>query len=318
MLKLPCVHQKNGAHYYVKKNKWTYLCRIEDGDAKLLLEYSKRIENKPGSLGLIFPRYLADADIAEITRKEYERILLRGPIYAWCAHMHPDAITDADVAQYLERRKELGAAVAGNRERAALSSVYEYARRKGWARTNPCRGVRRNKERPSRAYVKDEKMYDTYERASEALQILIDGGYYGGMRFTDLRKFRREWLVWKDGKPIRAEWAESKTKLENVMTFGPVMQDIIMRSIAYGDALATKITKRLPRPRPLPDLVFVNTRGKPWTQAALSSAMRYAKSEFPFRQLRPKAETDSDHSVIGHKGQMLQTYVRKRKIRSVA
>jgi ribulose bisphosphate carboxylase small subunit len=318
MLRLPGVHPKHGSYYLVKKNKWDYLCRIEEGDQVLLREYSKRVEGKPNRLDLIFPQYLAEAEIAPDTRREYERILLRGQIGHRFGHMHPDDVSDGDIAAFLEDRKKAGAPAGANRERAALSSVYEFARRKRWAKTNPCRGVRRNRERPSRVYVKDDKLYDTQERASEALEILIDAGYYGGMRFTDLRKFRREWLVWKDGKPVRAEWAESKTGLENVMEFGLVMQDIILRAIAHGDAIATKITKKLPKPRALPEMVFVNTYGRPWSQWAMSSAMRRAKADFAFRQLRSKAETDSDHSVIGHKGQMLKTYVRKRKLRSVA
>jgi len=77
------------------------------------------------------------------------------------------------------------------------------------------------------------------------------------------------------------------------------MWEVVRRAIAYGDAIATKITKRLPRPRPLPEYVFVNTRGKRWTQSAVSSAMRYADASFAFRQLRAKAQTDSPDNILG-------------------
>lgn len=95
------------------------------------------------------------------------------------------------------------------------------------------------------------------------------------------------------------------------------MMEVIRRAIAYGDGIAT-ITKRLPHSKPLPDLVFVNTRGKPWTQSGVSSAMRYAGATFAFRQLRAKAQTDSPENVLGHEGQLRERYTGRRRLMSVA
>lgn len=306
------VHPKNGAWYYVRNNKWTFLSRIEEGDAVLYRELAKVINPAPDRLGMIFQKYLAEAEIAKVTLKEYTRVL-NGILTHYFGHMRPDDLMPTDIAQYMETRKREGAAVAGNRERAALSSVYEFAMRNGWARANPCRGVRRNKERPSRVYVETPALSDAYDRATPALQLLLNGAYLSGMRLTDLRCLRRDQLTARG-----AIWKESKTGHENEMAFKPGMREVVRRAIAYGDALATKLTKRLPTARPLPEYVFVNTRGKQWGQWAVSSAMARADASFAFRQLRAKAQTDSPDNVLGHEGQMRSRYTRRRKLTTVA
>lgn len=317
------VHPKNGALYYVRWNKelkktpWVYLCRKDEGDAAMYKALARVIDPIPDRLGLVFQKYLASAEIAAPTRKEYTRVL-EGVLTHRFGHMRPDDVMPTDVAQYLEDRKREGAAVAGNRERAALSSSFEYAMRNGWAKSNPCRGVRRNKERPSRVYVETPQLVEAYENASDALQILLNGLYLSGMRLTDAMNLRRAMLVYDGETPIGARWRESKTGHENEMKFKPGMREVVRRAIAYGDAVATKITKKLPVARPLPEHVFVNTRGKPWTQWGVSSAMKYAGATFAVRQLRAKAQSDTPDNVLGHTGQMRDRYTRRRKLTSVA
>lgn len=306
------VHPKNGRWYYVRNNKWTPLSRIDEGDAALYKALASAVDPVPDRLGLVFQKYLADAEISTPTRREYTRVL-EGILTHRFGHMRPDDVMPTDIAQFLEQRKRERASVSGNRERAALSSAFEFAMRNGWAKSNPCRGVRRNKEKPSRVYVKTDELTATYERAHEGLKLLLNGAYLSGMRLTDLMALRRDQLT-ESG----ASWKESKTGHENEMKFKPGMWEVVKRAIAYGDALATKITKKLPIVRPLPTHVFVNSRGKPWTQWGVSSAMRYAESSFAFRQLRAKAQTDSPDNVLGHTGQMRERYTRKRKLTSVA
>jgi integrase len=91
------------------------------------------------------------------------------------------------VAQYLHRREKEGSAVAGNRERACLSSACNYAMRNGWLDFNPCHGVRRNRETPSKVYVSHEALTDAIDRAPECVQDLLAVAYLTGIRQTDLR-----------------------------------------------------------------------------------------------------------------------------------
>jgi integrase len=275
-------------------------------------ELAKRLNHEPDTLAGIFPLYLAEADIADSTRAKYAE-QFAGRIGHYFGHLHPNNVRQTDIAQYLEMRKKDGAAVTGNRERAALSSVFEFALRKGWASTNPCRGVRRNREKPSKVYVTTEDMTATYERSTPALKLVINGLYLTGMRLGDLMQLRRDQL-----KPEGIELTEGKTGKRNLIEWKAGLRELIRRAIEHGDASATKLTKKLPKARPLPELVFINSRGKPWTQAGISSAMRKAGATFSPRQLRPKAQTDSSDNVLGHTGQMRDRYTRVRKLKPVA
>lgn len=310
------VHPKNGRWYYVKNNKWTPLSRIDEGDAALYAALAKAINPLPDRLGMVFQHFLADADleIGDVTRKEYARVM-SGILTHHFGHMRPDDLTPSDVAQYLQMRQKAGAKVAGNREKAALSSAFEYAMRNGWAKANPCRGVRRNKERPSRVNVKTDELIATHDRASPALQLLLNGLYLSGMRLGEICNLRRDQLL-----PDHSGFVivESKTKHEHEKTFKPGMREVVRRAIEFGDAIATKITKKLPKARPLPEYVFVNMRGKKWGQWAVSSAMDRAGATFAPRQLRSKAQTDSKDNILGHEGQMRRRYTRRLKTTTVA
>jgi integrase len=309
----PGVTRKHGRYYLIRRKKWHPLTRIEDGEVALLEAYYELTETDPHNMAGVLLSFVKKGmgKLSGPTQKDYRRIVVTR-LMPFCGHMPRNSLKPSHIAQYLDLRETEGAAVAGNRERACLSSAINYGMRKGWLDFNPCHGVRRNKETPSKVYVETAQLTETYDRAHEALQLLLNGAYLSGMRLTDLMALRRDQLTSKG-----ARWKESKTGHENEMTFKPGMWEVVRRAIAYGDAIATKITKRLPEPRPLPEFVFVNTRAQQWTQWGVSSAMRYAKATFAFRQLRAKAQTDSPENVLGHEGQMRARYTRRRKLTSV-
>lgn len=211
-------------------------------------------------------------------------------------HMLPDTLEPAHVAQYLELRKREGAPVGGNRERAVLGSVLSWAMRFGWVTRNPCHGVRRNREVPSRRYVTDEELKGVLDRAPDALADLLAVAYLTGLRQGDLRMLGREALT---SKGIRLR--QSK--------------DGKLREIAWTTALryfVERATERSDGP-----WVFVGPRGRPWTMSGLQSAMRRLGAGFRFRDLRPKAASDAEHNVLGHDAGMLVRYVRAQRLRPV-
>jgi integrase len=268
----------------------------------------------------------AGAELRPPTVHDYRRVLIGPPtepnkpgiINFRFGHMLPDDIEPQDVAYFLDQRKKDGRGRSGNRERAALSSFYEWMMRNKLASRNPCRGIRRNRETPSKVYVEHEQLRTTYSRASAALQILINAQYLTGMRITDAMALRRD-QVTDDG----IKFKESKTGKVNLIEWAPGLQEVIRRAIEHGDAVTSKITVKLRQVRATPIYVFVNGHGKRWTQSAVSSAMRRADASFAIRQLRAKAETDSRmrddkrESVLGHEGAMRETYTRQRRLKAV-
>ena len=311
MPKIPNVHPKGGAWYYVKNKKWYRLCRIAEGESVLYAALARITNRVPETISMMVPAYLAEAEISPATRAKYQQ-QLTGILAHHLGHMRPVDVQPSHIAQYLQMRKTQGAGTAGNRERAALSSVFEFAMRKGWANHNPCRGVRRNKERPSRTYVTHEELSDVYARASTALQLLLNAAYLSGMRLGDLMALKRSALT-----DAGIEFVESKTGKRNLIVWQPALRSVIQDAISYGDAMAARVTKKLPHPRTPSEFVFINNRGWPWSQDGVSSAMRRAGATFGIRNLRSKAQTDSSNNVLGHTGQMRDRYTKVRRLTPV-
>ena len=318
-----------------KKLRRYPLTRQDEGEPalRIALRSIEGLQAPPTLVGDLLSRFVLDGLpelvsgglLKQITADEYQRMIEATPdgLLDVFGKLKIDEIGSDDIAVHLEEGRRKGRAAAANRERSVFSKAFEWGRRqRGWRiRNNPCRGVTRNKERPSRRYVSTEELVETHDRASEALQLLINGAYLSGIRFTDLSLLRRTMILTlsMDGHAKNfIRWNESKTGKQNLMEIGPLLMEVFRRAIAYGDAIATKITKKLPVARPLPEWVFVNTRGKQWTQAALSSAMADAGATFAFRQIRPKTRTDEQNkNIIGHQGQLLESYTRVRKLKSM-
>lgn len=86
-------------------------------------------------------------ELAETTVDEYENSLLKHvlPVFGTMA---PKDFQPTHSAQYLFAMREKKRAVRANREMAALGSAFNFGMSKGMVASNPCHGVKRNKETP--------------------------------------------------------------------------------------------------------------------------------------------------------------------------
>lgn len=293
----PKVHTKHGRYFYVHKNQWHPLSRIDKGPSALYDRLQEFTGDNPGSLGQIMALFMARglSTLSPRSRPEYRRII-EGRLQHHFGHMLPESLEPSHIAQYLELRSRDGAPVGGNRERAVLGSVCSWAMRFGWIGKNPCHGVRRNRERPSRRYVTTADLQSALDRASEPLADLLAVAYLTGFRQTDLLAMQKTAVTAKglrlrqskDGKPVMMEWT-------------PILKDIVERSVGRSKGL----------------YVFTGVRGRPWTVSGLESAIRRLKPGFRFRELRAKAATDAKHNILGHSAQMLPVYLRERVTKPV-
>jgi integrase len=97
-----------------------------------------------------------------------------------------DAIKPSDIARYRDARS---AKVSANREITLLSHVFNMAREWGFTtRENPCRGVRKNKERPRDYYAEDDVWKAVHKKAVRELQDAMDLNYLTGQRPSDVLK----------------------------------------------------------------------------------------------------------------------------------
>jgi len=297
----PGVTPKHGRYYIVRRNKWHPLTRIDEGEVALLEAYYELTHADPHNMAGVLIAFIK-AGMTKLrppTQRDYRRIVVTRLI-PFCGHMPRNALKPTHVAQYLDQRETEGAAVAGNRERACLSSACNYGMRKGWLEMNPCHGVRRNTERPSKVYVAHEALSAAIDRAPECLQDLLAVAYLTGIRQTDLRQMTPS-AVHGD----RLRFIESKT--------GKPADYEITRTLRFF------VDRALNRARGFRSgALFTSPRGLPWSEWGLQSAMRRLNPGFQFRQLRPKAQTDApDRNVIGHMGQMRVAYTRADRRRPV-
>jgi site-specific recombinase XerD len=290
----PGVRVKHGSWHYVERHQWRKLCRVAEGRSQLYVRLREVTGGVQGTVWHAILAYLSHGmkDLARPTQKHYRNTGFR--MLHHFGHFRIDELEPTHAAQYLKWCRDEDRATTGNREKAFMSSVYEHAMSEGWASYNPWRGVRRNRERPSRQYIEHSDLTAQIDRAPPALQPLLAAAYLTGMRQTDLRLLKKT-----DVLPDRIEWTESKTGKHNEKRISPVLR--LFLDVAMD--------------RSKTPFVFVSAKGLPWSEWGLQSALRRFKAGFRFRDLRAKAQTDRpDLDILGHTGQLRERYIRRRKL----
>ncbi len=302
----PGVREKHGRYYLDqtvdRRRTWVPLSRVADGPRALdaaLVDLARGQEPATvGGLLRAFQGSPAFARLADATRYEYGRAIERRltPVFG---HLRFHELQPRHVARYLQLGEDEHRPVLANRDRAVLQSAFNYGMRQGWLDVNPCAGIPRNTERPSRVYVTHEQYLDAYRRAPAAVQNLMHIGYLTGLRLVDLMALRKLWAQ-EDALYI----VESKTKHRRAIRMTPHLRRALDRAIDYA-----------PEQSPF---VLVTARGAPWQKWSVQSAWKRLAPGFPFRQIRAKAATDGrGRNVLGHTGQMLSRYTRFEELEPV-
>ncbi|MGO9443926.1 MAG: tyrosine-type recombinase/integrase, partial [Thiobacillaceae bacterium] len=193
------------------------------------------------------------------------------------------------IRQYLDKRS---AKVAANREVALLSHIWTTARGV-WGYTekdNPCTRIR-NKETPRGVYVDDAEFFAVLDHADVPLRDAMLLAYYTGQRLADVLKMTRTHI--KEG----ALWiVQNKTKKR--------------LAISIEGELEQVINAMLRRERSATSIYLIQTdAGRPLTYSMLRNRFDDARDkagvDFQFRDIRPKAATDSGslaeaQALLGH------------------
>jgi integrase len=312
----PKVHIKDNRYYFVDKNKWTGLSRVDEGIRELHRRLATMGEAPTNTMAAIFVGFGESDDFKALkpaTQKQYAYFLY-GILMNTFGHLMPSEFDDGTIAQYLEKRKKAGAPTAGNREKATLAAAFEWAMRNAKAKTNPCRGVSRNTERPRKTFIESADLRKVLDRAPDHFARVMQLAYMTGMRAVDLRL-----LKVGDITPEGIWYTESKTGHRVAMAWSDKLRTLIReileaRHAAMNRPYANPYKK--PREPIVHDFVLVNRFGKPCTEWQIISNMRRLDPGWSFRDIRPKAQTDAGDSrnVLGHTGQMRALYTRRKKL----
>jgi integrase len=173
----PRVYAKHGAfYYYHRAGRWERLGRDLEAVKRRAAEIANGLDAAYGTVSFYLDEFLnacrrrvAARDLAPRTLEDYTRDA--DPLKAFFGAMYPIGVEPSHVAEYLDTNLELGRGVRANREKACLSSMFTWLIRSGQAgvNSNPCKGVKRNKETKRDRYVEDEEMHATL--AAAPLQV---------------------------------------------------------------------------------------------------------------------------------------------------
>lgn len=287
----------------------------------------KPVPVETGLMALIFDRYEreiiptkapATQSDNKLSLKHLRLVFNSAPI---------DAITPQIIAQYRDKRGEK-APVRANREISLFSHVFNLAREWGYTiRENPVKGVRKNKEKP-RDYYADSAVWNAvYGAASVELQDAMDLNYLTGQRPADVLKMR-----FPDIRDGALEVRPNKTQKSSGKRLRILLDDPEVGRTQLG-LLVDKIKGR---ERKVASLCLVATPSgaalNRWTlrtrfDDARASAAKASEDagdvelaarirEFQFRDIRPKAasETDLAHAskLLGHTDKQITKTVYQR------
>ena len=159
------VYFQSGAYRYRDRaGKWHLLGPHWDRAAKT--NYVEASSEHPvlGTMAELINRTLAKYGPEKSPRSRADNEAEAANLKGFFGRMQPQAVTPVHVAQYRDARcdkKGNKAPVRANRELSLLSTVFSYGLELGWCTTNPCRGVRRNRERPRTRNV-EQAEYDEF------------------------------------------------------------------------------------------------------------------------------------------------------------
>lgn len=288
------LYPKHGAFYYFHRDgRWEHL-----GTDLAEAKRKAAIYNDPDStfgtmkhwLDLFVEhcekRVLRD-ELAQRTYDDYKRDV--EPLKDFFGRMTPASVEPKHVARYLDAGAELGRPVRANREKACLSSCFTWLIRVGDAgvKTNPCIGVRRNKETPRERYVEHDEYTTVHAGAAKPVQILMELIYRTLQRPEDIIGWTRANIVTKrEGNGTRRVLRNQQGKTGAIVDIEITPElDAVLQS-ALNDSVPS-ISKPL-----------VHTRkGKPYAYSGLTSMLqRYTTkarlTPFGFYDLKAKGATD--------------------------
>lgn len=194
-LNLPTrVYAKHGAFYYHHPGgKWEHLGRDLDAVKRRAAEIAHANGDGYGTVAYYLDEFLAAckrrviaADMAQRTLEDYTRDAV--PLKAFFGLMYPHGVEAPHVADYLDTNLGLNRGVRANREKACLSAMFTWLIRtgEGGVKTNPCKGVRRNKETKRARYVEDDEMRATLAEAPAQVWAMAELVYRTLQRPEDI------------------------------------------------------------------------------------------------------------------------------------
>lgn len=305
----PCVHQRHGAFYYVKKGKWT---RLGATLTESMIEYSRIVGTPSGGMPDLIERAYKAAcvdkqrKLSDSTKRQYKYAAERLKVVM--AEFEPAQVKPKHVARlrasYSDKPNQ------GNKLVSFLKVVFDYGKDWGEVDVNPCVGMKRLEESKRDRYLLPAEYQAIRSHAEPRMQIIMDVCYLTGQRITDVLKIRLSDIT-SDG----IGFTQQKTGKRLVVAWNPDLR------------AAVDAAKELTRGRTIqPTTLFCTTGGtapgyhyvrKQWDRACKRAGVENAN----LHDLRAMAGTNAKAqgldptALLGHSDKkQTETYLRDRQI----
>lgn len=182
------VYYHHGAYYFVHASgKWE---KLDNDYLKAMARWAELIQlpERAETVGDLLDRYIREVMPHKAPRTQKDNLGEVRYLRSFFGAMGLGAVEPKHVAQYRDSRS---AKTRGNREVALLSHAFTKAAEWGLVVTNPCREVKRNKEKPRDRYITDAQLETFKEICPSWLKQYIDVKLQTGLRQQDLLRLAR-------------------------------------------------------------------------------------------------------------------------------
>lgn len=233
-------------------------------------------------------------------------------------------VTPGAIRAYLDKRKEQGSPIGGNREIELLSASYAWAFERDLAERNPCKGVRHNSETSRTKYITDDEYNALLEEAKgTALAVACEIAYLCRARGVEAWNITLEDIDNEVGVFVK----RTKGSLSEWTTWTPRLRRAIDSALALRFMIHQQL-KKAKKPIPQTNKLLITRFGLPYTTHGINSAWRrvYAKlvlagkasndpaEKFSFHDIKAKGVSDHARHESGHKTEKAKAvYLRKTK-----
>lgn len=279
----PRVYAKHGAFYYHHPaGRWEHLGRDLDAVKRRAAEIVHGQGDGFGTVAYHLDQFLIACkarvkvnDLAPRTLEDYTRD--SEPLKAFFGRMYPQGVEPKHVADYLDTGLEMGRAVRANREKACLSAMFTWLIRtgEGGVQTNPCKGVKRNRETKRVRYVEDDEMHETLKNAPVQVWAMAELVYRTLQRPEDIITWTPRNIVERRDasgalvRIIRVGQAKTGAAVDILVT--PEIDAVLARVKAADTKKDGKV---------ITGLTLIHRRdGKPYTYDGLCSMLKRRQEE---------------------------------------
>lgn len=303
----PCVYQRHGAYWYVRRGKWVRL----GTDLHEALEAYAGHAAEPGSgMVALIDKVLAHLRprLAASTYDQYRTAA--GHLKRRLAEFRPEDVKARHVAAI---KLDMAATPnMANRTVTFLRDVFSWAVEWQLVDSNPCIGIKRFNEAKRSRYITDEEFAAIYAQAAPRLQIVMDLLYLTGQRVTDVLQIRRADLK-AEGIAFQPRKTARRTGMRLAVAWTLELERVVERAKGLrGNVHA--LTLLSGRRGKAPDYRTVSLQ---WREACARAGVADAQ----LRDLRAKSLTDAktqglDATALAAHASfaMTQRYIRRREI----